>query len=155
MRIRLPKLPPKLRPYKFIVLLIPLFMILNYRGDEKYVSSTRVFGHWQGTGRFMNSKLHSEAGYMDIDLMVNEDFSATGNVGDAVISEARLCRHIRVFEKDGNILHCTLQGELVKGKGLNKDNFSIQLYLTSPDQIGFTKFSYGRYAGRANLKRVE
>lgn len=154
MKLKLPEIPKRLRPYRYIVLVIPLFMILNYRGDEKFISDRELFGHWEGTGRFMNSKMHSEIGYINFELLIEEDFTASGHIGDAQISEGRLCRHIRVFEKDGNILHCTLEGELRAGKAVNKDNFSIHLYLTSPKQIGFTKFSYGLYSGRVNLKRT-
>ena len=154
MKIALPCLPERLRPYKFLVLLIPLFMILNYRGDEKYVADRRIIGHWEGTGRFISSDMHEELGYLRFDLTINEDLSVEGSIGGTEILDSRLVRHFRVFEKDGNIIYCRLGGGSDAQNKRLRGRFNIQLYLTSPDKIGFTSFKLGSYDGMANLKRA-
>lgn len=138
-----------------MVLLIPLFMILNYRGDEKYVCDHSLFGSWEGTGRFIHSKLHSEVGYLKFSLEISDDFTARGNVGDAVFSDARLCRHYRAFEKDGNLLHFTLQGKLNNQAGVEMERMNVQLFIEPSGRIGFTRFRSDGYAGMVHLKKIE
>lgn len=153
MKIALPKLPERLRRYKFLVLLIPLFMILNYRGDEKYVADRRIFGHWEGAGRFINSDIHERTGYVRFELTIEEDLSVSGTVGGMEIRDARLVRHFRVFDRDGNAVHGRLegwQGSVFPGI----ERFVILIYLTSPDKIGFTEFRLGNRKGMTNLRRT-
>ncbi|HRY97580.1 MAG TPA: hypothetical protein P5550_00845 [Bacteroidales bacterium] len=152
MTFTLPRLPERLRPYKFLVLLIPLFMILNYRGDEKYLADRRVVGRWEGTGRFISSTLHAQTGYMDLELTILDNLEVSGSINGYPLADTRLVRHFRVFEKDGNIVYARVEGwpDSLGGGG---ERFNIQLYLTSPDKIGFTEFRLGSRKGMADLKR--
>jgi hypothetical protein len=152
-KITLPKLPERIRRYKFLVLLVPLFMILNYRGDEKYVADRGVFGRWEGSGRFISSEIHERTGYLRFDLNIDEDLYVSGTIGGMVIRDARLVRHFRVFEKDGNAVHGRLEG-LPDGVFPGSERFVVLLYLTSPDKIGFTEFRLGSRKGMTNLKRM-
>ncbi len=130
-------------------------MILNYRGDEKYVCHHSLFGKWEGTGRFIHSKLHSEVGYLRFSLEISDDFTAKGSIGDAVFKDARLCRHYRAFEKDGNLLHLTLQGKLNGRSGVEMGGMQVQLYVEPNGQIGFTRFRCDGYGGMVHLKKVD
>lgn len=109
-------------------------------------------GEWQGEGRIIVT--WSQQKTLSFDLSIDEKGSVTGQIGDAVVRDARLTRRSWLMRKLGNgeyLIRGRLDGELIAAEKIRRDSFWLMLSQSDNRLTGGLNSSGWKWGGREKM----
>lgn len=110
-------------------LLVVFCMVISCTGhqeeNEKIISANQfLVGTWKGEGKFLNVNLSSNTGPILFEININSDYTITGKVGDASLTETCIVKSSYGFEIKGK-----LDSNIKKDHELNRKHLIILLVM--------------------------
>lgn len=123
----------------FIILLISISVLYNQNLIKSWKPTEDLIGTWTGEAGLKGE--HSE-NRVSIQLIISEDGSVTGKIGEAELLGCKVMRNRNRFEKwigiknDYIIKNGSLDGSIAKGDTTKKRNISVPFDITDGNITG-------------------